>query len=195
MSEITNWLQESKLRKEVAGGQVEIYATLSQKRELGSKITNQPLETKITIAHYGPKSKIGCQGPKSYMGHLGPKSQTRLLGSKIAHGPLGSKITNRPLKFKITNRPPGSKITNRLQESKITNQPLEFKLQWFFTFFFSMGNAFQYVTHLKVNVVPANFLAQTLRESFPATKLAGKQPQGLFMLRKKSPPPDRYHKI
>ena len=58
-----------------------------------------------------------------------------------------------------------------------------------------MGNAFQYVTHLKVIVVPANFLAQTLHESFPATKLARKQPQGLFMLQKKSPPPDRYHKI
>ena len=117
---------------------------------------------------------------------LRSKITNRLLESKIAHGPLGSKITNRP---------PGSKITNRLQESKITNQPLEFKLQFFFTLFFSMGNAFQYITHLKVNIVPANFLAQTLHESFPATKIAGKQPQGLFMLRKKSPSPDRYRKI
>ena len=58
-----------------------------------------------------------------------------------------------------------------------------------------MGNAFQYITHLKVNIVPAIFLAQALHESFPATKIAGKQPQGLFMLRKKSPSPDRYRKI
>ena len=38
-------------------------------------------------------------------------------------------------------------------------------------------------------------MAFTRHESFQATKLSGEQPYGLIMLRKKSPPPDRYCKL
>ena len=184
------------MRKEVAGGQVEIYTTLSQKRDVGSKITNQPLETKITNRPL--RSKI----------------KNRLPGFKIAHGPLGAKITNsaarvqnRTWATRVQNHKSATKVQNHKSATRVQNHKSATRVQnhksasrvqitvVFYSFFFSMGNAFQYVTNLKVNVVPANFLAQTLHESFPATKLARKQPQGLFMLRKKSPPPDRYHKI